>query len=185
MADASTIGQLAALQRSTTSLAGTAARSAGLALIAISITGCAGDAPSRRPIPVGYAAYEPVAQRGPPSDAVYTGWRLFQHRCAACHGAGATGTARGPNLLHGFRQLDQRKFITDILYRYDWGIPAARSNQDAIDGLIEDVQNRGPQGRLTVPFWQGEPQVSANIVDLYDYLLARANGQLGPWRPPR
>jgi hypothetical protein len=36
---------------------------------------------------------------------------------------------------------------------------------------------------LTMPAWQGEPRVTAHIVDLYAYLSARAQGTQGPDRP--
>jgi len=36
---------------------------------------------------------------------------------------------------------------------------------------------------LTMAVWQGEPRVSAHIMDLFAYLLARAEGRQGPDRP--
>jgi hypothetical protein len=36
-----------------------------------------------------------------------------------------------------------------------------------------------------MPAWDGNPMVSAHIVDLYAYLSARAEGTQGPGRPPQ
>ncbi|WP_296486841.1 hypothetical protein, partial [Rhodoferax sp.] len=58
----------------------------------------------------------------------------------------------------------------------------AGSESAAREALIEDiVQRKGPL--LTMPAWEGEPRVSAHIVDLFAYLSARANGTQGPGRP--
>ena len=38
-------------------------------------------------------------------------------------------------------------------------------------------------GTLTMPAWQGEPVVTAHVMDLYAYLSARADGRQGPGRP--
>ena len=44
------------------------------------------------------ARINPLAGR---TDTAAGGARLFQQRCAVCHGADATGTRRGPNLTRG------------------------------------------------------------------------------------
>ena len=44
------------------------------------------------------AAHE-VARLSKPPGSVYTGWRVFQDRCASCHGPAATGTGNAPDLL--------------------------------------------------------------------------------------
>ncbi len=160
-----------------------AVKAAGHAIAALTLllTGCAVDAQGRYRAP---PAHEPAIAYAQAAPTVYTGWRLFQDRCASCHGAAATGTSRAPNLLPYMRTSDPRRFITEVLYRYDWGIPAARGNQDAIDALVEGVMSR-TQGQLTLAFRQGEPQAIVHIADLHDYLAARGNGSLGPRRPAR
>jgi mono/diheme cytochrome c family protein len=125
-----------------------------------------------------------IAQLSKPPGSVYTGWRVFQDRCAVCHGPAATGTAGGPDLLPRVLQMGPRRFVSLVLDRYDWSLPAAKSSSEstAREALIDEVVQR-KQGALTMPAWEGEPRVSAHIVDLYAYLSARAQGTQGVDRP--
>jgi hypothetical protein len=129
---------------------------------------------------------EEYAQSTRPPGSVYTGWRVFQERCAACHGPDATGTSRGPDLLPLVREMGARQFVSVVLKRYDWSLPAVQNGMDtaALDALIDDILRR-KEGVLTMPAWQGEPHIEAHIVDLYAYLAARAEGTQGPGRPAR
>jgi hypothetical protein len=149
----------------------------GLA-VALSLGACAVDVQNVQP------AREMAQQAGAPG-SVYTGWRVFQDKCVACHGAAATGTERGPDLLPRVREMGPRRFVNLVLYRYDWNLPAARAGGEgaAREALIDEVMRR-QQGELTMPAWQGEPRVTAHVADLYAYLSARAEGTQGPGRPP-
>jgi mono/diheme cytochrome c family protein len=125
-----------------------------------------------------------LARETRPPGSVYTGWRVFQDKCARCHGPAATGTAGAPDLLPRVQQMGSRRFVGLVLQRYDWNLPAAQAGSEgaARDALIEAVLQR-QAGALTMPAWQGNPEVSAHIVDLYAYLSARAQGTQGPERP--
>lgn len=125
-----------------------------------------------------------IAEMSQPPGSVYTGWRVFQDKCAGCHGPAATGTAGAPDLLPRVREMGSRRFVSLVLTRYDWELPATKSGSDsaARQALVEDVVQR-KEGMLTMPAWQGEPRVNAHIVDLYAYLSARAQGTQGPQRP--
>jgi cytochrome c2 len=125
-----------------------------------------------------------MAQQAKPPGSVYTGWRVFQDKCVACHGTAANGTERGPDLLPRVREMGSRRFVNLVLYRYDWNLPAssAGSESAAREALIDQVLQR-QQGELTMLPWQGEPRVTAHIADLYAYLSARAQGTQGPGRP--
>jgi hypothetical protein len=125
-----------------------------------------------------------IAELSKPPGSVYTGWRVFQDRCAGCHGPEATGTAGAPDLLPRVREMGSRRFVGLVLDRYDWDLPVARASRqgDAREALIDDVVQR-KEGALTMPAWEGEPRVTAHIVDLYAYLSARAQGTQGPGRP--
>jgi len=61
-------------------------------------------------------------------------------------------------------------------------VARASRQGDAREALIDDVVQR-KEGALTMPAWEGEPRVTAHIVDLYAYLSARAQGTQGPGRP--
>jgi len=119
-----------------------------------------------------------------PPGSVYTGWRVFQDKCAGCHGTAATGTAGAPDLLPRVREMGSRRFVNLVLTRYDWELPPAKAGSDsaARQALVDDIVQR-KEGMLTMPAWQGEPRVNAHIVDLYAYLSARAQGTQGPERP--
>jgi mono/diheme cytochrome c family protein len=119
-----------------------------------------------------------------PAGSVYAGWRVFQDKCARCHGAGATGTANAPDLLPSVRDMGSRQFLSLVLQRYDWNqqAPQARSDIGARDAAIDVIMQR-KEVPLTMPAWQGEPSVDAHILDLYAWLSARAQGTLGAGRP--
>ena len=146
-------------------------------LLALSLTGCSIEWQNRQ-------AAQEVAKAATPPGSVYRGWRLFQDKCASCHGAAATGSAGGPNLLPRVREMGSRQFVSTVLYRYDWGLPVAKDTRanPALDALLEDLLQRR-QYALTMPAWQGEPSVTVHIADLYAYLSARAQEQQGPERP--
>jgi Cytochrome C oxidase, cbb3-type, subunit III len=126
-----------------------------------------------------------LAQSRQASGSVYTGWRVFQDKCARCHGPDAKGSANAPDLLPRVAVMGPRRFLDLVLTRYEWDLPAsaqARSEAAPRDALIDLVMQR-EQGALRMPTWQGEPEVQAHIVDLYAYLTARAQGTQGAGRP--
>lgn len=147
---------------------------AGL-LAALSIAGCAVEVQNTQ------AAREREKASRPPG-SVYAGWRVFEGKCAGCHGSAATGAPNAPDLLPIVREMGPRRFMGLVLTRYDWSLPAQESNtgEASIDRYV-----RREQGVLRMPAWQGEPEVTAHIVDLYAYLTARAEGTQGTGRPPR
>jgi hypothetical protein len=77
--------------------------------------------------------------------------------------------------------MNQRRFVNLVLRRYDWTIGSSEQEL-AGQALIEDVLTRR-RGDVTMPAWEDEPSIKANILDLYAYLRARADGTLGPGRP--
>ncbi|MDE2000796.1 MAG: hypothetical protein KGI52_17925, partial [Burkholderiales bacterium] len=77
-----------------------------------------------------------------------------------------------------------KQFISVVLKRYDWGLPAARVKGDTatMDTLVESILER-KEGAVEMRAWEGEPRVTAHIADLYAYLSARADGRQGEGRP--
>jgi mono/diheme cytochrome c family protein len=129
-------------------------------------------------------AAQELQHESQPPGSIYAGWRVFQDKCAACHGPVATGTAGGPDLLPLVRDMGPHQFVSLVLNRYDWshaGVPPS-STGAARDALVDELVQRRNYG-LTMPAWEGEPRVNAHIVDLYAYLNARAQGAQGSGRP--
>jgi cytochrome c5 len=122
-----------------------------------------------------------VAQQAQPPGSVYAGWRVFQQRCASCHGALATGLGQAPDLLARVRDMGSRRFVGLVLERYDWALPPDQAGR-ASAALVERVERR-EAGAVSMPAWQSEPEVNAHVMDLYAYLAARADGRQGPGKP--
>lgn len=150
---------------------------AGVFASALLLSGCVLELQNKQ-------ASQELARLSQPPGSVYTGWRVFQDRCAGCHGPAASGTVAAPDLLPRIRDMGPRQFVSLVLTRYDWNLPVAKAGGDSAEraDLIEQILQR-KQGALTMPVWQGEPRVNAHIMDLYAYLSARAEGSQGPGRP--
>ncbi len=129
-------------------------------------------------------AAQALKQPAQPPGSVYAGWRVFQDKCAACHGSAAGGTAGAPDLLPRVRDMGPRQFVNLVLKRYDWSAQLGVTKPDgsAGDALVDDLVQRKAY-MLSMPAWQSEPRVNAHIVDIYAYLSARAQGTQGPGRP--
>jgi len=148
-------------------------------LLAATLGGCAADVGGNRP---GAGSARQAELPGSP----YAGWRLFNDRCAGCHGVDAAGPAKMPGLLEHVREMGRQRFVHLVLERYDWSLPAAESGgEDAARiALVEEIMRRD-EAPIQMPAWKDEPAVSAHILDLYAYLAARADGALPPGRPGR
>jgi len=121
-----------------------------------------------------------LARQSEPPGSVALGWRAYQQRCAGCHGAAAEGSTGAPDLTRRVAALGPHQFVAIVLRRYDplLGLGAGAPS----DALVADIVERR-RGTLTMPAWQGEPVVTAHVMDLYAYLSARADGRQGPGRP--
>jgi mono/diheme cytochrome c family protein len=117
-----------------------------------------------------------------PAGSVYTGWRVFQDKCARCHGESALGTAQGPNLVEVTRSMSQRGFIEFVLLRYEWNLPRTEPQSEARRAQVDEVLARKAPA-LAMPDFGGDARVTAHIADLYSYVSARAGGTQGPGRP--
>lgn len=115
--------------------------------------------------------------------SLYAGWRVFQQRCAGCHGALADGAEGAPNLLVRLQGLGPQRFVDLVLRRYpsELGLAATGTPREA---LVDEVLARRA-GALDMPAWQGDAVVQAHVMDLYHYLSARSEGRLDGSPPPR
>lgn len=128
-------------------------------------------------------ARQEVARETRPAGSVYVGWRVFQDKCASCHGPAAGGMGNAPDLLPRVREMGPRRFVGLVLERYDWTLPPGQARDTAARQAQVEVIMARKDAPLSMPAWQGEPRVQAHIMDLYAYLAARAEGTQGPGRP--
>lgn len=123
-------------------------------------------------------------QNQPAPGALEAGWRVFQQRCAECHGAAADGMGGAPNLLLRMQGLGPRRFVDLVLRRYEGLAPAAAKTEGAArDTLLDELVERR-SGEMQMPAWQGNPMVQTHVMDLHAYLSARAEGRLSAGKPP-
>lgn len=141
----------------------------------LTLAGCAVDIANRH-------AGQEVDGRARAPGSAYLGWRIYQQRCAVCHGDSADivgGTPGAPDLRERLRGLGPERFVDLVLRRYEGLAPGAPR-----ESLVDDLAaGRGPS--VAMPAWQGEPLVQAHVIDLHAYLAARAEGRVGPGRPAR
>jgi mono/diheme cytochrome c family protein len=83
------------------------------------------------------------------------GWRWFHVYCFRCHGVDALGSQLAPNLRQSIQNLSHEDFIKTVRE----GRP--KSAMQSWQQLLDDTQ----------------------IEDIYQYVLARSEGQLGRGRP--
>jgi mono/diheme cytochrome c family protein len=128
-------------------------------------------------------AREMARQREQPPGSLYAGWRVYQQHCAGCHGTLADGAGGAPNLLLRVRDVGPQRFVDLVLRRYSAELWPDGSGSPRATLVDEVVERR--QGALNMPAWQGDPVVSAHVMDLYAYLSARSEGKQGPGTPAR
>jgi cytochrome c2 len=152
---------------------------AGTAAVAALLAACAVHLDNTAPA-------EQLARESAPPGSAYEGWRLFNQRCATCHGKDAAGTAPMPDLLDRVAPMGPRRFANLVLTRYDWSKSVAEDEgAQSIPRLYLRQTPRGGTEVLQMPAWANEPAVVGHVEDLYAYLSARAEGRLGTGTPPR
>jgi len=109
------------------------------------------------------------AASAPPS--AETGRALFAAHCARCHGADARGSAQGPDLRERVRGMSRDAFVSAVLRRYRWTMPAtsAGGESEAREALVRGVlEPRNGSGGM--PAWQDQPEVAQGVQSLYEHL---------------
>lgn len=144
---------------------------------------CAATAPDAPPPPGEYRIVGGKVDRG-----TFTGWRLFHSSCHGCHGVGGVGTDLAPNLVERVRTMTPRDFADRVLTNYGLlaRLPGDDRSAASRAALLDEVmrRQRGARGQTVVmPAWEDHVRVQPHVLDLYAYLMARADGQLGPGKP--
>lgn len=135
------------------------------------------------PLPGDYRVINGRVDRG-----TFAGWRLFHSTCYACHGVGAVGTDVAPNLVERITTMTPRAFAAKVLTSYRLVSPAdngpldEREREDLLNEVMRRERNAA-RGQVLMPAWESHDAVPPHVLDLYAYLSARADGQLGPGKP--
>jgi mono/diheme cytochrome c family protein len=137
--------------------------------------------PREAPLPGDYRI-----ENGRVDAGTYNGWRLFHSACHGCHGTGGVGTDVAPDLVERIKTMTPRGFAAKVLTSYRL-VPLDGNGEAAHDRLLEEVmkRDRRARGQVLMPAWEGSERVPVHVLDLYAYLNARADGELGPGRPQR
>jgi mono/diheme cytochrome c family protein len=157
--------------------------------LALALAGLPAGAQAQRRIDVLPGDYRVV--NGRVDSGTYLGWRLFHSACYGCHGVDARGTDLAPNLVERVKSMTPRAFAAKVLTSYRLVQTPAETDADernaGLEALLDRVmrQERVRAGEIVMPAWDDNPRVSPHVLDLYAYLSARADGQLGPGRPAR
>jgi hypothetical protein len=125
---------------------------------------------------------------GKVDEATFRGWRAYHSACHACHGVDGTGTSVAPGLVKSIRDLTPKQFAIKVItsYRIVLGASEVRGDdQTALRERFAEEILRRERGDLVMPAWEQNPTVRPHVLDLYAYLRARADGALGPGKPPR
>jgi len=125
---------------------------------------------------------------GKVDQATYIGWRVFHSACYGCHGVDATGTSVAPNLVERISDIKAEEFVDKVLERYRIVMPASDVRGDdstAIRQAFLEQVLKYERGELIMPTWRKDPNVRPHVLDIYGYLKARSDGELGPGRPER
>ena len=109
----------------------------------------------------------------PPS--VEQGRELFARHCTRCHGGDARGTASAPDLIVRVRGMSEASFVSAVLQRYRWSLPASESGGEStgFEAMVRGILSRQNQGDpAAMPAWESEPTVKQGVRDLYAFLSA-------------
>lgn len=99
-----------------------------------------------------------VIRDGEVDARTYNGFRRYHGGCNHCHGPDGIGSTFAPSLVDPLADADVFRRIV-------------------LDGSL--------RGTSVMPGYAGDPNVAPHVDDIFAYLQARANGQLGRGRPAR
>lgn len=142
-------------------------------------------AASAKPSPGEYR----IDKNGRVDPGTYAGWRIFHSSCYTCHGVDAKGTDIAPNLMDRIKDMTPRQFTTKVLTSYRITVPLGEANAESHnalrEALIEEImkRERSRRGEPLMPAWDSNKSVRPHVLDIYAYLLARADGKLKPGKP--
>lgn len=105
-----------------------------------------------------------VVKNGEVDQHVYNGFRRYGEACLRCHGPDGAGSSYAPNLTESLKRLS-----------YD----------DVVNVIINGRKNVNSANNNVMPSFGTSEDVVNYMDDIYGYLKARSDGQLGRGRPKR
>jgi methanol metabolism-related c-type cytochrome len=91
----------------------------------------------------------------------YNGFRRYHADCHVCHGPAGLGSSYAPALMESLKVMSWGDFVNVVV-----------SGREGMDNRV-------------MPAFAKNPDVIANLSDIYAYLKARADGVVGATRPAR
>ncbi|WP_109107280.1 c-type cytochrome [Azospirillum sp. TSO35-2] len=101
---------------------------------------------------------------GKVDQGTYNGYRRYASSCHVCHGPDGLGSSFAPALVDSLKRMDYWQF-TDV--------------------VTNGRTNMGATGDKVMPTFGSDPNVMLNLADIYRYLKARSDDQVGRGRPER
>jgi len=105
-----------------------------------------------------------VVKNGEVDQHVYNGFRRYGEACLRCHGPDGAGSSYAPNLTESLKRLSYDD-VVNVIINGRKNVNSANNNVMPSFGTTEDVVNY--------------------MDDIYGYLKARSDGQLGRGLPKR
>ena len=96
----------------------------------------------------------PTVGSVPPS--VEQGRELFARHCTRCHGGDARGTPGAPDLVPRVRGMSESGFVSAVLQRYRWSLPASESGGESsgFEAMVRGILSRQTQSDpAAMPAW--------------------------------
>lgn len=106
-----------------------------------------------------------VVEGGKADKATFNGYRRFHGTCHACHGQDAMGGSFAPSLVDSLKELGYEDFKKVVM--------EGRQATDA-SGAVN-----------AMPAFANDKNVTKHLDDIYRYLTARSDGELGTGRPEK
>lgn len=94
----------------------------------------------------------------------YSGFRRYHSECHVCHGPDGLGSSFGPALVDSLKSLSYTDFLEVVI--------------NGRENVSTSVQNK-------MPAFADNLNVSCFIDDIYIYLKARSDGEIGRGRPAK
>lgn len=133
--------------------------SLGLLILACSQSAIATDSTAAEDVP------KYVVEGGKVDKATFNGYRRYHGTCHACHGQDAMGGSFAPSLVESLKAVDYDTFVKTVM---------------------EGRQAQGSGGAVSaMPAFANDPNITKHLDDIYRYLTARSDGELGTGRPPK